>query len=51
MAGHDVATDTLPSAETQLQVADFPVFDREGKELPFSDVYDGRNATGISLNR
>ena len=49
MAGHGVATDTLPSAETQLQVADYPVFDREGKELPFSDVYNGRNATDRTL--
>lgn len=49
MADHGVASDALPSAETQHQVADLPVFDREGKELPFSNVYNGPNATDRTL--
>lgn len=33
-----VASDTLPSAETQVQIKDYTILDRQGKELPFRDI-------------
>ncbi|KAL4780388.1 Sodium:solute symporter family-domain-containing protein [Aspergillus varians] len=39
----------LPSAETQVQVAQYTVFDREGNKLLFRDLYNGPKAADRTM--
>ncbi|KAL5333096.1 hypothetical protein BJX70DRAFT_392458 [Aspergillus crustosus] len=48
---HNIPSDELPSAKTQLDIAEYPVFDREGKELPFREIYSKSDRTLIIFVR
>ncbi|KAL3472385.1 Sodium:solute symporter family-domain-containing protein [Aspergillus californicus] len=43
--------EVLPSADTLQQVAKFTVLDREGKEIPFEDVYSSTQRTLVVFVR
>jgi len=38
--------DDLPAEETLSQIADYPVFDLDGKQAPFRSLYEHKNHGG-----
>ncbi|KAL4993628.1 AhpC/TSA antioxidant enzyme-domain-containing protein [Aspergillus recurvatus] len=51
MDNRGTAAVELPSVETQLQVADYTLLDRGGRELPFHEVYDQADRTLVIFVR
>ncbi|RDW67496.1 peroxiredoxin-like family protein [Aspergillus mulundensis] len=51
MASDNKASDDLPSVETQQQVADYKLLDRQGNELPFRDIYSATDRTLVIFVR
>jgi hypothetical protein len=48
---HNVPSGELRSTDTQLKIAQYPVLDRKGKELPFNDIYSASDRTLVIFVR
>ncbi|KAL4901236.1 hypothetical protein BDW74DRAFT_87151 [Aspergillus multicolor] len=51
MGSDNEAADELPSVEAQDQINEYKLLDREGKELPFRDIYNTTDRTLVIFVR